>query len=95
VPRHNTTSHILSKTFDVLNDRLCLKICWMLNSPSFVKLSIDNVESQTFWPAGMEMIYNVTMSGGQHAIELNINRPYGIERIEECSLRGRQIINSV
>jgi hypothetical protein len=87
--------YTLRKTFIVLDGRLCLKISWMINSPSFVKLTIDDVESQTFWPAGMEMIYNVTMSRGQHDIGFILSNSFGIERIKECSLRGRLIIDPV
>jgi hypothetical protein len=87
VPLKNK-KYILSKTFDVVDERLCLKINWMLQRPILVRMYIDNAESQTFWPSGMELIYNVTINSGEHVINLNIKNSFGIVQIEECSLLG-------
>jgi hypothetical protein len=81
--------YILSKKFDVVDERLCLKINWMLPRPTIVRIFIDNIESQTFRPTGMEMIYNRTIHSGEQDLKLYINNSFGIKRIEECSLMGR------
>jgi hypothetical protein len=60
----------------------------MQQRPSLVRMYIDNAESQTLWPTGMEMIYKVTINSGEHVIQFNINNPSGVVRIEECSLLG-------
>jgi hypothetical protein len=86
VPLQNK-EYILSKKFDVVDERLCLKINWMLQRPSSVIMYIDNAESQTFWPK-MELIYNVRITSGEHVIKLNINNSSSVVRIEECSLLG-------